>query len=358
MESLERLLQNNSGRTTNVIICTAIFVIVLACFIVVTLLFVFFHLESHTKSSWIKKAEKKQAVVLSLTVLSFISIIYITCLASTALGFWNYHGDDELRNLFHSSQNLVQQNLAPITVALVVDILCFVAFLANVYKAVNTFNKVQNCQNNCKCAPCEHTTCHCINCKKCSDTCSSCNHCQSCTVCSVKLISPIVILSFTIVCPILCIIAHSPYIAIAYLNDGDHASSIFIYYTVIAYIIFGVSWVFFHWCKHFEIDEKRSKTTITLVSLVFILFLFLGLVVVISCYFVLIPINKAISDAPNRILSIFKSGGFLVGSFIVYKVLKYFHTKDKKRKKEDNTGTLVHNFHDILQPGLNKKDSV
>ena len=356
LESLANLLQRNSGRTTNVIICTSIFVITLACFIVVTMLFLFFRLESHTKSSWIKKVEKRPSAVLSLTVLSFISIIYIICLAGAALGYWNYAGDDELKILFHSSHNLVRQNLAPIIVALIVDILCLIAFLAIVYKALNAFNKAKNCQNNCKCALCEHTTCHCINCKKCTDTCATCNHCQNCTTCSVKMISPTVILSSTVICPMLSIIAHSPYIAIAYLNDGDHASSIFIYYTVIAYIILGVSWLFFHWYKHSEIDKKESKATvITLASLVFILFLFLGLVVVISCYFVLIPINKAVSDAPTRILSIFKSAGFLVASFIVYKVLTYFYTKDKKHKNEEDVGLLVHDIHDILQQEFNKK---
>ena len=105
LESLANLLQRNSGRTTNVILCTSIFVITLACFIVVTMLFLFFRLESHTKSSWIKKVEKKQSAVLSLTVLSFIiSIIYIICLAGAALGYWNYAGDDELN---HSSHNLI-----------------------------------------------------------------------------------------------------------------------------------------------------------------------------------------------------------------------------------------------------------
>ena len=61
--------------------------------------------------------------------------------------------------------------------------------------------------------------------------------------------------------------------------------------------------------------------------------IFLGLVVVISCYFVLIPINKAISDAPNRVLSIYQSGGFVIGSIIVYEVLSHFH----KKKKEEST---------------------
>ena len=61
-----------------------------------------------------------------------------------------------------------------------------------------------------------------------------------------------------------------------------------------------------------------------------VVFLF-GLVITVTCYFVLIPINKAISDAPNRIVSIYQSGGFLIGSFIVYKVLRHFYTKSEKK---------------------------
>ena len=151
------------------------------------------------------------------------------------------------------------------------------------------------------------------------------------------------------------------------------------YYTVLGYILFGVTWLFFHWCQHhgFSNQESTSETAAGLdidgetpgkkdeqtcyccrltcyvstatktadkgengkcccvalmISLCFAIFLLLGLVVVITCYFVLIPINKAISDAPNRILSVYQSGGFLIGSFIVYKVIAYFYSKKKEDK--------------------------
>ena len=67
---------------------------------------------------------------------------------------------------------------------------------------------------------------------------------------------PVLILSSTVFCPLFCIAAHSPYIAIAYLNDGSHASSMFIYYTVLGYIFFGLVWLFFHWCENYEDNIK------------------------------------------------------------------------------------------------------
>jgi amino acid permease len=220
---------------------------------------------------------------------------------------------------------------------------------------------------------------------------------------SISRENTFIILSATVLCPIFCIIAHSPYIAIAYLNDGDHASSIFIYYMVLCYLLFGVIWLFFHWCQHFIDKDKKDKEdemmtqdtnenendnqgnnnkeicrilgccTIgeiergsgipneatpkeqrrcfitAVIILVFVALLFLlGLIVVISCYFVLIPINKSISNAPNRLLSIYQSAGFLIGSFIVFNIIKYFHAQ---RKKED-IGENVDKIHIILQNWL------
>ena len=67
------------------------------------------------------------------------------------------------------------------------------------------------------------------------------------------------------------------------------------------------------------------------------LFLLLGLAATTTCYFVFVPINKSISDAPGRVLSIYQSGGFLIGSFFVYKVTRYFYSK----KDEDNKVKVI-----------------
>ena len=72
--------------------------------------------------------------------------------------------------------------------------------------------------------------------------------------------------------------------------------------------------------------EKTKRANIYVGSVVAMLSL-LGLVIVIACYLVLIPINQSISNAPNRIVSIYHSAGFVIGSFIVFKLLKYFYNK-------------------------------
>ena len=113
-------------------------------------------------------------------------------------------------------------------------------------------------------------------------------------------------------------------------------------------------WLFFHWCDNFKSDKQLSNClpkviqyyhTITLVFLFLTIFVFLGLVVTITCYFVFIPINKSISDAPNRVVSIYQSGGFIVGSIIVYKILEFFYIKKKKE-------ITIEDIHKILQDRL------
>ena len=151
-------------------------------------------------------------------------------------------------------------------------------------------------------------------------------------------------------------------------------------------MIFGLLWLLFHWYQHYsnqgttatknkeenkcccftpdmnkwccypkinnaeENDTKQWCCIGVTTSVFLILVLFLGLIVIISCYFVLIPINKAISDAPNQILSIYQSGGFLIGSFIVYGILKYFYSKFKD-KDQKAIGENI-NIHVILQKWL------
>lgn len=61
------------------------------------------------------------SAVLSLTVLSAIVNNYIITLDSCAIGFWYQLGEDELIKLFHDNFD-EKQNLAPLIVALTVDI--------------------------------------------------------------------------------------------------------------------------------------------------------------------------------------------------------------------------------------------
>ena len=131
--------------------------------------------------------------------------------------------------------------------------------------------------------------------------------------------------------PIISYIAHSPYIVIAYLNDGHHAGSIFIYYTIVICMAYTVCWISYH--PHSFVHPKSAKhqtdvnccstcKTCCLGILAFVLFLFL--VVITTAYFVIIPINKSISDAPDRLAGIYQSGGFVIVSFVLYKMITFF----------------------------------
>ena len=57
----------------------------------------------------------------------------------------------------------------------------------------------------------------------------------------------------------------------------------------------------------------------------------LALVVSIICYFVLIPINKSISDAPNQLIGIYQSAVVIIAVFILYKTC--IHKKKKPLKR-------------------------
>ena len=61
---------------------------------------------------------------------------------------------------------------------------------------------------------------------------------------------------------------------------------------------------------------------------------FICLTVIITVYFVIIPINKSISDAPDQLAGIYKSGGFLIVSFVIYKMISFFYYKSKPSSLE------------------------
>jgi hypothetical protein len=151
----------------------------------------------------------------------------------------------------------------------------------------------------------------------------------------------IYILTIPILCSLISIIGHGTFITVAYLNDGYHASSIFIYYSVILFIAYGITWSGFRSCMDVNEDEpargwcKSEHWQKGIVAvLIIILIVFISLVVTITCYFVIIPINKATSDAPNRLIGIFQSGGFVFGAFIVYKLLSVFNKSDSKTESK------------------------
>ena len=181
--------------------------------------------------------------------------------------------------------------------------------------------------------------------------------------------------------PTLSLVIHLPYILIAYLNDATYASSIFIYYTIIVFILFGALDLSYGTCMGaliyrrdnpiqgqarenqpllqdgntdadveqpnrqenrnqplqedenttgcnpypmFPCEENGIIITFAIATPVFIL-LIVVLMGMITATLVVIPISKALNDAPNRLLGFYQVVIVLVGAYFAYR--KFFHKK-------------------------------
>ena len=154
-----------------------------------------------------------------------------------------------------------------------------------------------------------------------------------------------------IICTIAVVLMHFPYIAIAFLNDVYHAGSIFVYYSIIGFALFVIVELVYKYiiikaaskCNPNEKPHQKSslccKYYCCLITVLFvIILLFLGLIITVTCYFVLIPINKSISDAPNRLIGLYQSGVIVIAAIVVYKTFlrkgrKPIHKAIKASKK-------------------------
>ena len=67
-------------------------------------------------------------------------------------------------------------------------------------------------------------------------------------------------LALTGFCLLFSIILHSPYIITAYLNDAQHAGSIFIFYTALTFIEFGLLQFSFNRCIEADDDQENEES--------------------------------------------------------------------------------------------------
>ena len=127
--------------------------------------------------------------------------------------------------------------------------------------------------------------------------------------------------------------AHSHYIIIAYINDGHHAGSIFIYYSVVICIGYAICWAGFHPQKCLKPKSKQSNKDSNGIGIAvlagFAFAVYLGIVVTTTVYFVLIPINKSISDVPDRLAGIYMSGAFAIVAFVLFRMINFFYRSRK-----------------------------
>ena len=175
-----------------------------------------------------------------------------------AFGYWQNLSDEKNHDLsmLYNTEN--KRISGPLMLALIIDPICLVCWIALVLASIiyqNCVNKKDLCKNKCTCGSVKKRGIY--HCKVCTpdQPDKKCKHCATCDRCCYDYIP---ILSLTILCPIFCVIAHLPYIAIAYLDDGSHANSMFIYYSILVYTLFGLLWLFFHWCENFDNDITNN----------------------------------------------------------------------------------------------------
>ena len=168
--------------------------------------------------------------------------------------------------------------------------------------------------------------------------------------------------------PVFCLVIHLPYVSIAYLNDAAYATSIFIYYIVVFFALFGALDLAYgayqlaaiekeglarqnegkeklqDETEERDIEKKEDEKSllrkkkqekpecfpccpsdgwklkcafaVLIIALTTLLVLLIGMV---TAALVKIPISKAFSDAPNRLFSFYQSAIVIVGAYIAYR---------------------------------------
>ena len=136
-------------------------------------------------------------------------------------------------------------------------------------------------------------------------------------------------LTMTGLCLLFSILLHSPHIVTAYLNDAQHAGSIFIFYTILTFIEFGLLQFSFNRClevyddlSNQENEGSQIRKIMTMIcgiiSATFTPLLLYGLTIVIMLYFYFVPTNDSISSVPNQMVVSYQTAILLVGAYIAY----------------------------------------
>lgn len=180
-----------------------------------------------------------------------------------------------------------------------------------------------------------------------------------------KLLLQYLLKALLTVGPIFMLVTHLPYITISYLNDASYSSSIFIYYTVVAFVIFGslkltcgIFQQIIHSRKASSSGEKHNaRSTINYdseashdksekllasegadgqspislfssckcfwgsIGITVFMLLVLLLIGMTTAALVVIPISRVFSDAPNRLLGFYETVVVVAGAYLAYKAI-------------------------------------
>ena len=156
------------------------------------------------------------------------------------------------------------------------------------------------------------------------------------------------LLALSILPTVISFTVHLPYITIAYLNDASHATSMFIYYTLVVFAFFSAIDLTYstyidaliiarekqsqntsnneerqHGLRRifgFYNQERRIQNLSAFGTPAFAI-LIVFLVGMTTAALVTVPISKAFTDAPNRLLGFYQTAFVFIGAYVVYKSL-------------------------------------
>ena len=191
-------------------------------------------------------------------------------------------------------------------------------------------------------------------------------------------------LSLSTVGPILSLMIHLPYILIAYLNDATYATSIFIYYTILVFTLFGALDLSFGTCIGAIIEARNRRNeneqplnnfrhraypsfykcsdTQIIICFVFIIIIFATLIIVLlgmlAAALVVIPISSSVSDTPNRLLGFYQTIFVLGGAYLVYRNFFKKKTTLESVVKEKEDSIFINNNQNVRWEGLSNNEKV
>ena len=313
-------VEGNSRKLLIITICTSIATTVIATLTVLSVGMLIFCTSPKLfmESKCVTKLETHSPAIFALTIISIFANIYMFCLSWTALSAWEQSRHNVLLSDlldFDEINYINRSSIGFLVVFNTISLFCSIIVVGLVAGLILL------CFKN--------------------------NKTESVTICKKKIyVTQLRMLRLvSVLCACLSICAHSPYIAIAYLNNEYHATGIFIYYSLLGCLLFGLSWIAFHYYYSISPSEGEMKDGNSgslhkfwiIVALFFIIFITLIFVVILTCFFIMIPINKSISEFPNRITGIYMSGGFIISTFFVYKLVVYLCRKNRHRSTNPST---------------------
>ena len=175
------------------IIVSQLFIVLLSIAVIGTVISLF---ARSKQNHWAKKMEAKKPLILSIAVVSVSVTAYNFTLSCCSVKYWTKYTNDLLYKYDRP------RNTGPVTMLIISDFFSLFIFCPTIVTISCVIELCKKTSQTVKYDKLEEV--------------NSGN----------ESLSWYVILPFTIVAPIISYIAHSPYIIIAYINDGHHAGSI------------------------------------------------------------------------------------------------------------------------------------